>query len=67
VRRRAATPEERDHERAHLEERVGALSEIIPYLIDKLADAPYHCPCPDAMLRYKKRGVIGDDFREWIK
>lgn len=67
VRRRAATPEERDQERAHLEERVGALSEIIPYLIDKLADAPYHCPCPDAMLRYKKRGVIGDDFREWIK
>ena len=34
---------------------------------DKLADAPYYCPCPDAMLRYKKRGIIGDDFREWIK
>jgi 5'-methylthioadenosine phosphorylase len=67
VRRRTATPEERDRERAHLEERVGALSEIIPYLIDKLADAPYYCPCPDAMLRYKKRGIIGDDFREWIK
>ena len=67
VRRNAPSPEERDSERAHLEERVNALSEIIPYLIEKLADAPYFCPCPDSMLRYKKRGVIGDDFREWIR
>jgi 5'-methylthioadenosine phosphorylase len=67
VRRKIPTPEEREGERAHLEERVKALSDIIPYLINKLADAPYHCPCPDAMLRYKKRGVIGDDFREWIR
>jgi 5'-methylthioadenosine phosphorylase len=67
VRRKIATVEERDRERAHLEQRVERLSEIIPYLIDKLADAPYYCPCPDSMLRYKKRGVIGDDFREWIR
>lgn len=67
VRRRPATHEERERERAQLEERVDSLSRIIPYLIDKLADAPYHCPCPDSMLRYKKRGVIGDDFREWIR
>jgi 5'-methylthioadenosine phosphorylase len=67
VRRKAAAPEERDRERAHLEKRVDALAEIIPYLIDKLADAPYICPCPDSMLRYKKRGVIGDDFHEWIR
>ncbi|MBA2565904.1 MAG: MTAP family purine nucleoside phosphorylase [Gemmatimonadetes bacterium] len=67
VRRKAASPEERERERAQLEKRVEALAEIIPYLIDKLADAPYFCPCPDSMLRYKKRGVIGDDFREWIR
>jgi 5'-methylthioadenosine phosphorylase len=67
VRRRIASPEERESERSQLEERVNALSRIIPYLIAKLAEAPYYCPCPDSMLRYKKRGVIGDDFREWIR
>jgi 5'-methylthioadenosine phosphorylase len=67
VRRRPATPEDREGERRHLEGRVERLSEIIPFLIDKLADAPYACPCPDAMLRYKKRGDIGEDFREWIR
>jgi 5'-methylthioadenosine phosphorylase len=67
VRRKPAVPEERDRERAHLEQRVDALAQIIPYLIDKLADAPYHCPCPDSMLRYKQRGMIGDDFHEWIR
>ncbi|MFN2433551.1 MAG: MTAP family purine nucleoside phosphorylase [Gemmatimonadota bacterium] len=67
VRRKVAAPEEREREREHLQERVNALSRIIPFLIEKLADAPYHCPCPDSMLRYKKRGLIGDDFREWIR
>jgi 5'-methylthioadenosine phosphorylase len=67
VRRRPATPEDREGERRHLEGRVERLSEIIPFLIEKLADAPYACPCPDAMLRYKKRGEIGEDFREWIR
>lgn len=66
VRRKNVAPEARDAERRHLEERVEALAQIIPYLIHKLAEAPYYCPCPDSMLRYKKRGVIGDDFRQWI-
>ncbi len=30
------------------------------------ADHPRECECKDAMLRYKRRGDIGDDWRKWI-
>ncbi len=43
------------------------MPEIIWNLLEVLPHTPYACSCQDAMLRYKQRGLIGDDFREWIK
>lgn len=42
------------------------MPEIIWNLLEYLPHAPYACSCQDAMLRYKQRGLIGDDFHEWI-
>ena len=42
------------------------MPEIIWNLLEHLPLAPYACSCQDAMLRYKQRGLIGDDFHEWI-
>ncbi|MBI4666829.1 MAG: MTAP family purine nucleoside phosphorylase [Nitrospinae bacterium] len=35
--------------------------------LETVAPAPRGCQCKDAMLRYRKSGVIGSDFRDWIK
>lgn len=42
------------------------MPEIIWNLLESLPHAPYACSCQDAMLRYKQRGQIGDDFHDWI-
>jgi 5'-methylthioadenosine phosphorylase len=31
-----------------------------------LSGADRDCPCAVSMERYRKRGVIGPDFREWV-
>lgn len=48
-------------------EAVNRIPEITWSLLDAIPDTPFACSCQDAMLRYKQRGVIGDDFHEWIE
>lgn len=43
------------------------MPEIIWNLLELLPHSPYACSCQDSMLRYKQRGQIGDDFRDWIQ
>jgi purine nucleoside phosphorylase len=47
-------------------EALEVMPEIIWNLLEALPHAAYACSCQDAMLRYKQRGLIGDDFKEWI-
>lgn len=39
---------------------------FMEWLVD-LVETPRQCPCKDTMLRYKKRGDIGDDWKQWVK
>ncbi len=55
--------EERDRLVAHALE---VMPEIVWNLLEALPHAPYACSCQDAMLRYKQRGIIDDDFHDWI-
>jgi 5'-methylthioadenosine phosphorylase len=52
-------------------EQVSLLEKVMPtffmeWLVD-LVETPRECPCKDTMLRYKKRGDIGDDWKQWVK
>lgn len=50
--------------------RVEAAKDAIPAIAIEaakaLADEPRDCPCSVSMERYRKRGQIGSDFRDWI-
>lgn len=43
-----------------------AFPTIICSLIAEVHNTPRQCPCKDLMLRYKKRGDIGEDWHTWI-
>lgn len=52
-------------------EQVALLEKGLPtffmeWLVD-LVETPRQCPCKDTMLRYKKRGDIGEDWKSWVK
>ncbi len=52
-------------------EKVALLEKSLPtffmeWLVD-LIESPRECPCKDTMLRYKKRGDIGEDWKLWVK
>lgn len=52
-------------------EQVSLLEKALPtffmeWLVD-LVETPRECPCKDTMLRYKKRGDIGPDWKLWVK
>lgn len=53
--------------RERIAEALALLPEITWNLLELLPTAAYACSCQDAMLRYKRRGVIGDDFHDWIR
>jgi len=56
-----------DEERvARVDEALELLPEIVWNVLEALATATPACSCEDAMLRYKRRGQIGDDFHDWI-
>lgn len=44
-----------------------AIVSMLPQLVSSLAGTERNCPCASAMLRYKKNGIIGDDWRTWIE
>lgn len=56
-----------DERQQRVDEALSLLPEITWNLLESLATTAYACPCQDAMLRYKQRGQIGDDFHEWIQ
>ena len=39
---------------------------FMEWLVD-LVEQPRECPCKDTMLRYKKRGDISEDWKQWIR
>jgi len=54
-------------EKSAVEQAVEKLPSIATMALKAIADMPRECACKDAMLRYKKRGDISDDWRSWIK
>lgn len=49
-----------------VDEALEQMPEITRNLLEILPSTPHACPCQDAMLRYKQRGQIGDDFHDWL-
>lgn len=54
-------------EKAKVDAALERAPELIVSSLRRAAAAPRGCMCGSAMLRYKKRGDIGGDWREWIK
>lgn len=61
---RGGDPDERSR---RIDQTLEVLPEITWNLLELLPETPVACSCEDSMLRYKRRGRIGDDFREWIR
>ena len=49
-----------------VDEALERLPEFTSLFLELLPDAACVCSCQDAMLRYKRRGQISDDFHDWI-
>ena len=47
--------------------RGGCLCEIVLKLLPELVKTARECPCPWLMERYRQRGDIGEDWRDWFK
>ncbi|MBI5199192.1 MAG: MTAP family purine nucleoside phosphorylase [Nitrospirae bacterium] len=56
---------------SHKKEAVSLAMQEIPSIILKalkeISEKERHCPCKDSMLRYKIRGDVDVDWRNWIK
>ncbi len=50
-----------------VDEVVHKLPEIIDYVAKKINNYKFTCNCKHSMLRYKKRGDIGEKWKEWMK
>ena len=55
-----------DSERLLVDSAIERFPEIIRFCFNSLQNIERHCDCKDAMLRYKKKGVIGSDWRNWL-
>jgi 5'-methylthioadenosine phosphorylase len=55
-----------EKERHRVEQTLALFPEIIKTTLRHLVRLERTCPCPDAMLRYRVRGDIGDDWHSWI-
>lgn len=49
-----------------IDEALELLPEIVWNLLEVLPNTTPACSCEDSMLRYKRRGMIPDDYHEWI-
>ncbi|MGH2603132.1 MAG: MTAP family purine nucleoside phosphorylase, partial [Dehalococcoidia bacterium] len=56
-----------DEQRASLDGALERLPEFTSRFLELLPELTYACSCQDAMLRYKRRGQISDDFHDWIE
>jgi len=50
-----------------VDEAIHKFPEIIHYVTEKIHNYKFTCDCKYSMLRYKKRGDMGEDWREWVK
>ena len=57
---------ELEERQRRVDEALERLPEFTSLFLDLLPDAAWVCSCQDAMLRYKRRGQISDDFHDWI-
>ena len=63
----SADPEGREEERqSRIDETLQLVPEISWNLLELLPTTAWACSCQDSMLRYKQRGLISDDFHDWI-
>ena len=49
-----------------VEETLARLPGILARVLDHLDPQTRNCPCKDAMLRYRERGDIGEDWHTWV-
>ena len=54
-------------ERQAADEAVRALPDLFRRVLELAASQPIACRCGQTMERYKRRGDIGDDWREWVR
>ena len=54
-------------EKIRVFESIRQFPNIIRRFIKKMQNSERNCHCRDAMLRYKKEGVISEDWRTWIE
>jgi 5'-methylthioadenosine phosphorylase len=54
-------------EKQAAEAAVRRLPAVVAATVERLTQAPRTCHCHETMRRYKLRGDIGEDWREWIK
>ncbi|MBP7867540.1 MAG: MTAP family purine nucleoside phosphorylase [Acidobacteria bacterium] len=55
-----------DAERERVDECVEAFPAVFGHALARLAVLPGRCICRQAMLRYRREGVLGEDWREWV-
>lgn len=53
-------------ERLHVEKSISEFPNILQDCLDRLKRQERACHCKNAMLRYKRKGMIGDDWRTWV-
>lgn len=54
-------------ETAQVKKTEEAFPDLLLPILTRVYENPAPCFCSQSMRRYKERGDIGDDFREWIK
>jgi 5'-methylthioadenosine phosphorylase len=55
-----------DEEKTAVDFAARRLPEVAIHAFNAIADSSRTCECKDAMLRYRRKGVISDDFHTWI-
>tara|TARA_B100000686_G_C16205210_1_gene672591 strand:- start:195 stop:581 length:387 start_codon:yes stop_codon:yes gene_type:complete len=55
-----------DDEKSLVNSAINRFPEIVRSCFAILNGAVRACDCKDAMLRYKKKGMIGNDWRTWL-
>jgi 5'-methylthioadenosine phosphorylase len=53
-------------EKNKVDKAVQLFPQILEEALDHLTDMPRNCNCKNAMLRYKNKGMIEDDWASWI-
>jgi 5'-methylthioadenosine phosphorylase len=53
-------------ERSAVDRCVALFPDLCRRALAELAELPRDCPCPRAMLRYRREGILGEDWHTWI-